>query len=220
MRCPFLMSTVLLVLVPATALGAQAADAFSTELPPILPAAEEIALARSAAPPEISNEATVMVLVRGSGFEVAEAGTNGVTCVVNRTWPESIEPHCYDPEASRTILRVHALQVELRERGATKGEIDARVDEAIHSGRIPVPERPAVTWMLSAGQVLYNDSGTRVGAWKPHWMIYYPGLTEADLGLGGQPASNGPMLSDAGSPLATIVFIAPGFVEPERPGGT
>lgn len=220
MRAFVRMSAPLLFLAAASSVTAQTSTAFSTELPPILPLAEEIALARSAAPSEISERATVMKLVRGRGFEVAEAGTNGVVCVVNRTWPESLEPHCYDPEAARTILRVHGLQVELRERGMARDEIDAAVEEAIVSGRIPMPTRPAVTWMLSAAQVLYNDSGTRVGAWKPHWMIYYPNLTDADLGLTGAPSADGPMVSDPGDPLSTIVLIAPEFMQPPGAGGS
>lgn len=215
----FAPATALLALT-APGLGAQATEAFSTDLPPMLPKAEEIALARSAAPPEISDDATVLTLVRGRGFEVALTGENGVTCVVNRSWPESLEPHCYDPEASRTILEVHRLQAEMREQGAGKEEIDQAAEEAIRSGRIPLPDRPAVTWMLSAGQVLYNDSGTRVGAWKPHWMIYYPNLTEADVGLLGGATADGPIVVDPGEPLSNMVFVAPDFVSVAPVGGS
>ena len=45
----------------------------------------EIALARSAAPPSISHDATVMVLGR-HGYETAVEGKNGFVCVVERAW--------------------------------------------------------------------------------------------------------------------------------------
>ena len=45
----------------------------------------EIALARSAAPPSIANDATVMVLGR-HGYETAVEGSNGFVCIVDRTW--------------------------------------------------------------------------------------------------------------------------------------
>ncbi len=50
----------------------------------------EIALARSAAPPSISHDATVMVLGR-HGYETAVEGKNGFVCVVERAWTGSFE---------------------------------------------------------------------------------------------------------------------------------
>src|ERR1700739_1043558 len=45
----------------------------------------EIALARSAAPASISNEAEVMVL-RQTGYTIAVKGSNGFVCMVERSW--------------------------------------------------------------------------------------------------------------------------------------
>src|SRR5689334_21642093 len=47
--------------------------------------AEEIALARSAAPPSISTSAEVLVL-GDRGYETAVTGTNGFVCLVERSW--------------------------------------------------------------------------------------------------------------------------------------
>jgi hypothetical protein len=171
-----------------------------------------VALARSAAPPEVSDDATVLALERGVGFVVAERGTNGVTCLVDRSWPQAIEPHCYDPEGARTILPIRLREMELREGGKSKSAIQADIAEGLRTGRFVVPTRPAVTWMMSAGQVLYNDEGVRVGAWKPHLMIYYPFLRSEDLGFGQAPPADGPMLSDPGRPTANLVIVMPSFV--------
>ena len=209
---------VLLALWPCTTLSGQSSDAGSAARAPLLPRAREIALARSAAPPEVSDSATVLVLVRGEGFVVAEQGTNGVRCLVDRSWPDAIEPQCFDPEGSRTILPVRTREMALRERGLSKASIQADTAEGYRTGRFVVPARPAVTWMMSAGQLLFNDDGARVGAWKPHLMIYYPFLTEADLGLQGGAPANGPMLADPGRPTANLVIVMPDFV-PVRSGG-
>ncbi len=48
-------------------------------------AAEEIALARSAAPPSISAKAEVLVLGE-HGYQTAVKGTNGFVCFVQRSW--------------------------------------------------------------------------------------------------------------------------------------
>ena len=201
-------------LIPV-AVRAQAQPA-SQGLPAILPRAQEIALARSAAPPQVSAAATVFVLERG-GFVKAETGTNGVTCLVDRTHPASLEPHCYDAEGSRTILPIRLAQAEMRERGLSKAEITAAVNEGIRTGRFTLPERAAMSYMMSSAQVLYNDAGRRVGAWKPHLMIYMPYIEPADLGVSGGAADGVPMVDDPGGPLACVVVVVPVAIEPRQP---
>jgi hypothetical protein len=49
----------------------------------LMPRADEIALAKTAAPANISDRATIKVFTR-SGFEVAQQGDNGSVCMVMR----------------------------------------------------------------------------------------------------------------------------------------
>ncbi|MGZ6015441.1 MAG: hypothetical protein ACXWKM_06820, partial [Phenylobacterium sp.] len=74
----------------------------------------EIALARTAAPPAISNGATILVLGR-AGYETAVKGRSGFVCLVERAWmspfddagfwnPRNRSPICYNPPAARSIL--------------------------------------------------------------------------------------------------------------------
>ncbi|HEX9895673.1 MAG TPA: hypothetical protein VGA78_17210, partial [Gemmatimonadales bacterium] len=170
---------VLLFLVPAALLA-------QSEAPPVLSEAEEIRLARSGAPPEVTKAATVLVLRNGKYVEAVK-GSGDVTCLVNRSQPLSLEPECYDGEASITVLPIHRFQTEQRIAGTPKSEIDARVDERLRSGEFRLPRRPALVYMMSAAQVLYNDNGQKVGPWLPHLMWYFPYLKAADLGL---PAAN------------------------------
>src|SRR5260221_2006344 len=80
----------------------------------MMPADAEVALARSAAPPALSADATILVLTT-RGYEVAAKGTNGFTCVVERGWtspfdqvdfgnPKIRAPVCYNAQAVRTVL--------------------------------------------------------------------------------------------------------------------
>lgn len=78
----------------------------------VLARAVETDLARSAAPPSVSADATIL-LWNGAGFDVAYQGSNGVTCYVARSWPESLEPHCFDEQGAFTILPIHLRQMEL-----------------------------------------------------------------------------------------------------------
>src|ERR1700678_912982 len=74
----------------------------------------EIPRARSAAPPSVSADAEVLVLVR-NGYETAVKGKNGFICVVERSWmspfddPEFLNPDqrlplCLNPPAGRTHM--------------------------------------------------------------------------------------------------------------------
>ncbi len=92
----------------------------------------EIALARSAAPPSIAKDATVMVLGR-HGYETAIEGTNGFVCMVDRTWtdgfdrpefwnPKRLGPVCYNPQAARTLLPILLIRTRLSLAGISIAE--------------------------------------------------------------------------------------------------
>jgi len=94
------------MLTTAGTLSAQSVESGRAGAREVLPRALEMDLARSAAPPTVSQEATVL-LWNGNGFDVGHEGSNGVTCYVARSWPDSLEPHCFDEEGARTILPIH-----------------------------------------------------------------------------------------------------------------
>jgi hypothetical protein len=179
----------------------------------LLPREREIALARTAAPAAVSQDATVMVLTE-RGFEVAVKGTSGVTCVVNRSHPLSLEPHCFDAEASATVLPMELRRTELLREGKSNEEIDREIAAGLLSGKYRLPRRPAMSYMMSSEQVLYNDEGQKVGKWEPHLMIFYPHLTYADLGLGGTPSTQAALVVDEGKAVSNIMILVKEFAGP------
>jgi len=204
-----------LVLAGFSPAAAQSAVAGRAGARIMLPRDREIALARSAAPAAVSRGATVMVLTE-AGFEVAVTGSNGVTCVVNRSQPRSLEPHCFDAEGSATVLPIELRRTELLRAGRTPAEIDREIAEGLLSGKYRLPRRPAMSYMMSSGQVLYDDDGTYVGKWQPHLMIFYPGLTAPDLGLGDTVSTQAAVVVDPGEPLSNIMVVVKDFVDPLR----
>src|SRR6202049_2699202 len=83
----------------------------------------EIALARSAAPESISQDAEVMVLGR-HGYETAVKGKNGFVCVVQRSWAAGIDdpdfwnpklraPICFNPPGARFNIPLTIKRTEL-----------------------------------------------------------------------------------------------------------
>jgi hypothetical protein len=200
-----------LALAAQAAVPAAAAAASRAGRRPLLPRVEEIALARSAAPASVSASARVLVLT-DSGYVTADSGSSGVTCLVDRSWPLSIEPHCYDAEGAATILPMQLRRTELYHRGTVAADVEREIAEGLASGRFRLPRRPALTFMMSAAQVLYDDAGRKVGAWRPHLMLYYPYLTSAELGLSATPDMRVGTVNEGGTPASNLMIIMPAFV--------
>ncbi len=141
----------------------------------------EIALARSAAPPTISNDATVMVLTR-QGYQTAVTGKNGFVCLVDRSWtsdfadpgywnPKIRGPVCLNAPAVRSALPVEFRLTELALAGLSKDAILARMKASIAKKEFGPPELGSMSYMLSKRQYL----GDSVAHWHPHLMFYMPG---------------------------------------------
>lgn len=191
--------------------SAAAAQAGSVELPPLLPEAEEIALAQSAAPPAISRDATVLVLRRG-GYVSVVTGTNGFTCMVDRIFVDSREPICYNPEAGATIMQMQLRRAALRARGLDAASIEREIEAAFARGELREPQELALGYMFSSGQVIITDSGTHKGRWMPHLMVYRPGLQWGAVGRSGEPGH--PVVWRSGRRDAAMIVIVPAFVDP------
>src|SRR5262249_28605390 len=120
-----MLITALLTFAVPTALA-------QTKYPPLseymMPRGAEIALAKKAAPANISGRATIKVLT-ASGYQVASEGDNGFVCMVMRGWvaptytPAKFRdlvydaklraPICFDPGASRTVMPYYELRSKL-----------------------------------------------------------------------------------------------------------
>jgi hypothetical protein len=209
--------SVLLFLATAPSLAAAQGRDDGGESGPrtLLPRAEEVALARSAAPAAISDSATIYVLT-DEGYVVGSKGTSAAACYVSRDWITSVEPHCFDAEGAATIMQMHMHKVGLLHAGKSKAQADAAVAEGIASGRFRLPRRPVMSYMMSAEQKLIAPNGTPVGAWRPHLMIYYPYLTNADIGLTDAAAMGAASVVDPGLPTSNIMVIVPDFVAVRR----
>ena len=142
---------------------------------------DEIALARSAAPPSVAKDATVLVLGR-DGYETAVKGTNGFVCNVDRSWMDQFEnspefwnpkrrgPVCYNPQAARTLVPILLIRTKLALAGKSKAEMKEGLKAAIEKGELPALEPSAMAYMLSK-QGLLNS---KCGNCAPHLMFYVP----------------------------------------------
>ena len=202
-----LSPVVLLLVTSAAAAGAQAAPNGYPVKPVPLADSVEIALAVSAAPPELSNQATVYA-VRDGQVLTLRRGSNGSACVVARDLHGgSLYPICYNPEGARTVLARELLEVRLRSLGASEDSVERAVAAAYASGQLETPKSLALAYMMSPRQVLFSSprlEGRRVGSWHPHLMFFVPGATPSMFGLSSEDAE--PIsVSGSGTPRAEVV---------------
>ena len=202
----YLIATTLLALAVTSTADGQAAQSTRAGRRALLPRETEIALARSAAPASVSDHASVLVLT-DTGYVQAVAGESNVTCLVEHSWRDSIEPHCYDAEGTLTSLPAEARRLQLRQAGKSEDEVARTLASEIAAGTLRLPSRPVLSYMMSAGQVLYNDDGKRMGMRPSHLMIYYPNLTNDAMGLGTTPQGHVGMVMDSGKPGSNLMII-------------
>ena len=153
----------------------------------LLSPAQEIELALKAGPVHLRSEATVYTFGK-NGYEKARAGTNGFNCMVNRDGIQNgdtaVHPTCWDPEGSRTILPVMLRVGELLAQRKSAAEIKRDIDEGFAQGRFHSPAKAGIAYML-AGDVKFDPKTGKLSdtEFPSHYMIYAPGLTNADIGV-------------------------------------
>jgi hypothetical protein len=178
----------------------------------------EIALARSAAPAKISNDATVYVLT-ARGYEKVVEGKNGFACFVDRSWSSDFDdpgfwnpkvrgPLCMNAPAVRSILPLQLERTELALTGVGREQLLERMKDAIAKKKLSPPEIGSMSYMMSKQQYL-SDGDTH---WHPHLMFYMPGDMNASV-WGANLLSvsavygGGSDLPGGGRPPSTIFFV-------------
>jgi hypothetical protein len=174
------------------ALAQAAKSAYPTMLPLdqyLMDRDAEIAMARSAAPPSIAKDATVMVLGR-HGYETAVEGKNGFVCAVGRSWdlpknnlafwdPKIHGPICLSAPGARSFLPIYFKKTELALAGRSNTQIEDAIVDGIAKGELPTPEPGSVSYMLSKQG--YLNAGIK-GPWLPHVMFFVPEIDPKALG--------------------------------------
>jgi hypothetical protein len=213
------LSSFALVVVLGASWQAQAQDA-KTPYPSMAPLDQylmeknaEIALARSAAPESISQDAEVMVLGR-HGYETAVKGKNGFVCLVWRSWASGIDdpgfwnpklrgPACLNPPAARFNVPLTIKRTELVLAGRSQTQMFADISTALDKKELPALEPGAMCYMLSK-QAYLNDGDPH---WHPHLMFFVPLMEPATWGTGlpGSPV----VMAFTDTPERHTVFLIP-----------
>jgi hypothetical protein len=213
----FLASTILGALTWSAPAESQVSKTAYPEMAPveqyrIANREDEIALARSAAPPSISGDAEVLVM--GShGYEVAVKGKNGFVCFVQRSWTASFEdpefwnpkirgPNCFNPPAVRTELLQNLKRTEWVLASATRQQMIEKTKAAVARHEFKAPEAGAFSFMLSKKGYLSDDGA---GPWLPHVMFFLP---HGQADNWGANKEGSPVIGqDASAIESTVLFI-------------
>lgn len=196
--------------------AARAADAPDTRkaLNVVFAKDVETKLALSAAPEHLRSDATLYLFGK-KGFEKAREGTNGFTCLLNRDaffyGSTAFKPTCWDAEGATSYVPVMLRVGELLAAGQILGVIRADIDGGFRNNvRFHRPARTGIAYML-AGDVDLDHTGKILKRSFPgHYMIYAPGVKNADIGYSAEDAKRDPSLPvifDAGAGGSELAYL-------------
>jgi len=172
----------------------------------------EIAMAKSAAPSSISDNADVMVLDR-QGYKTVAKGTNGFVCMVDRSWtapfgdpefwnPKIRGPICFNPAAARTYLPITIARTQLALAGKSETRIREAINSALDKRELPALEAGAMCYMLSKEGYL----GDQAQHPHPHLMFW---VERTKLEAWGAGAPGSPIIGAEEIPGRLTIFIVP-----------
>ena len=167
------------------------------------PRAVQTRIARLAAPKEVTDHADIYVLGE-RGYELAERGDNGFSCLIEREKPDTMEPECYDAEGSRTTFKVRIFVEQQRANGVSEKEIEQSVRAGYKSGEFKPPSKPGIVYMLSDYNYVLNPETGKIIHFPGHLMFYAPFATEKTVGSG----EGAPYLVHPGEP-DTLMIVVP-----------
>ena len=174
---------------------------------------DEIAAARSAAPPSISANAGVLVL-GDRGFDEVAKSKNGFVCFVERSWfsgfedpefwnPKLRSPNCFNPAAVHSVLPQYLAWTQWVLAGATKQQMMQRARAEFAAHHFTGPDPGAMTFMLSK-QGYVSDAAA--GPWLPHVMFFVP---RGQTALFGANLAGSPFIGSETSAIEPTLVLVP-----------
>ena len=194
--------------------SAQAADSAGAArvLNVTFPEAVEIELAVSGGPAHLRDAATVYVY-GAKGFTKVRDGSNGFTCLLNRDsflyGSAVFKPTCWDAAGESSYVPVMLRVGALLAQGKTTDEVKAEITEGFRAGTFHRPARTGIAFMLAGDVELAPGTGKITKTQFPgHYMIYAPGVTNADIGfVRGKSSASDPVIFSGGAGGAELAYM-------------
>jgi hypothetical protein len=165
------------------------------KMPPEL----ETRFALSALPPHLRDQASVYVLDPAQGYVPGKKGTNGFSCIVERTeWNREdfkndvYTAMCYDAEGTKIHLKVWLDVAQLRAKGMSATEVKKEVEQRFKSKTYGAPAKRGLSYMAAPIMRTYPNPDlsdkTVVTMSMPHVMYYAPNVSPTDIGATPPPS--------------------------------
>ncbi|HET6464700.1 MAG TPA: hypothetical protein VFH55_03715 [Nitrospiria bacterium] len=150
---------------------------------------ELIKLAESAAPPEISKEATIMIPGPDGKLVEARKGTNGFTCIPDIDGQVKPDPFCGDAASMQWA------------------------NDLMSNAPKPTNTVPGIAYMAQGGWhfekdgkiLMKSEPGAKLIKEPPHWMVFWA-FDAKTTGLSAMPTKMGTYIMFEGSPYAHLMI--------------
>lgn len=169
-------------------------------------AAQQIAGAVAAAPPELRADARVLAYDADGNLVLARKGTNHLTCLADDPKQEGFHSACYQDGLEAYMARGR----ELRKQGIDGPDNLDRRHAEIKEGKLYIPRTPSAVYTLGGPNAKQDPVTGEVTGGKMLYAIYIPFATEDSTGLATTPEMKGaPWIMRPGTPTAHIMVYPP-----------
>ena len=169
----------------------------------ILPAAQQIVAATSAAPAELRAGAAVLGYDASKKLVKLREGTNDMVCLANNPDGKQFHVACYHKLLEPFMARGRAL----RAGGVKDPQVDTVRFKEITSGALKMPSTPSALYTLTGPPTSFDPASGKVTGAKWLYVVYIPGATTASTGITEKPATGVPWIMFPGTPKAHIMFF-------------
>jgi hypothetical protein len=169
----------------------------------VLPPAQQIAAATSAAPAELRDGAAVWGYSSDKKLVKLREGKNDMVCLASTPGAEKFHVACYHKGLEPFMARGR----ELRAQGVKDPQVDTVRFKEITSGKLKMPQTPSALYTLTGEPTSFDPATGKVSGAKWLYVVYIPGATEKSTGITEKPATGVPWIMYPGTPKAHIMFF-------------
>lgn len=176
------------------------ADLGAQQRAAVLPAAQQIAEAVTALPPEMRAGAAVLGYVSADKLVSLRDGKNDMICLAPDPAQKAFHSACYHKGMEPFMARGRALRAQ----GVTGAQVDTVRFAEVKSGKLVMPTSPSALYQIFGGT--FDPQTEKVTGGSSLFITYIPFATTASTGLSSKASDKSPWLMFPGTPKAHIMI--------------
>ena len=168
----------------------------------LLPPAQQVAAAVTAAPAELRDGAAVLGYREKGQLVTLREGKNDMVCLADDPSIEQFHVACYHKALEPFMARGRSLRAE----GVSREQVDTVRFKEIKSGKLAMPSTPSALYTLTGPAGSFDPASSKVTGASWLYVVYIPGATTASTGITEKAAKGVPWIMYPGTPKAHIMF--------------